>query len=163
MSEGTPSILNVIAPGKTGLSEKEWINVVEILGRRVRSEMDRVSLPNLSDFLLEANNLHDAEKFLRDDDPAPNRFFLIKQGFYFSSTVRINPNRWCVWGVCREDNLWSLIVFTWAGDYQRLFMEVKCCPTPSQILEEMQKLDGVKFTYLSMCKHLERFFDYVHD
>ncbi|MEK7607822.1 MAG: hypothetical protein AAB484_02805 [Patescibacteria group bacterium] len=171
MNEGLPSILKVIASGKTGLSEEEWIAVVEMFGLRVRSEMERVSLPRLSAFVAQANSLENAVSLLREEDLIPNQFWLSKQGLYFSSIIRLDflpdSRYWFVWGVCREDSLWSLIKFSMArfpvtgqDDQEVLTMTSVPRTGPKEILETMRRTNG-KFTYFDICTCLASFADKV--
>jgi hypothetical protein len=170
MSEGLPSILDIIAPGKTGLSEEGWIKAVELMGRRVRSEMEKVSLSKLADAAF-GKHLHPIEDKLIGGDPITLRFFLTKQGLYFHSIVRMSPIRWLVWGVCREDSLWSLTRFTEIGnedcdalDENRKFrMDPIQGVQPPEILERLREFEGQRFNYFKMCEMLASFGDNVYN
>jgi hypothetical protein len=103
MSEGTPSIVGIIAPGKTGLSEEEWGKSLELLARLVRSRAEKTTLVPLSAFLrMEGMSSSAIEKAIGSTAAC-----LKKQGIFFSANSKSRPPiiDWLVWGVCRDDDL----------------------------------------------------------
>lgn len=150
MSEGSPSIIDIVAPGKTGLSEEEWGKAFVLLAKIIRREAESTTVVRLSGFL----NIRVSQKQL-EKIQAPTDFYLAKQGIYFST----EPLRsslaltWYTWGVCREDGLLFLGRAIYYNPPGEAFVLEILKPTPANILKAVRECDG-DVEYLALCRKL---------
>lgn len=153
MEEGAPSIIDIVAPGQTGLSDEQKSKSFERIARVLRKQMDRTSPIRLSAHLSLQGVSHDClEKVC-----APADFYLMKQGVYFSTEVRFfNPGSysWITWGVCREDTLLFLARCRHLkeSDGECLMVDVQE-PTLSNILAQI-RTEYPGLSYMALCRRL---------
>ena len=151
MNGGTPSIIDIVAPGKTGLSEEGWAKALELLARMLRSQAEKFTLPKFEEFLCVIG----VSKNAVDGVDATMKSHLKEQGVFFSANANSTGRMvdWYAWGVLRRGSLLFLahVIQDMAADSITIqILEA----TPTAILSKARNSRGDSMNYFKSCQQL---------